>query len=659
MSFFFEKTCKYAKKVVPLQPRLGKGHFGVVLGINELENNKKMRSCYSLFLLVLVAVAATVFQSCEADVDLNNIDTKVDVDANLAMPIGSLRATIGDFVGDGSWGIYVDSLQHRGVLTFRDTFSIEREFHSMDLSRYVSRTTLKMNVYDSFKNTGVLNNNQIVGTGKQIPLTFPFTLKLSGINNDLSHQRMDSALIKDASFVSTISSSGGLPIKWEWIDKVVLNLGENICRQAGKEVVVYEKDPGYSFGEEMVTKVDEFSLNLMKNKNPQSWKDYTDNVIDSCKFDVTIYVTIPESAGVIEVPPTSAFQYDMAVQFIDYYAVWGMFEPSDDMAAVAEDVIAEAWSSWADIYELRLPLMDPSVDMQITTQVAGAMVMEGDYLYTKNEQGEVVYATFDGGQTLYKYFTKNEYLPLNSRIGESKTMHVLFDKDPSRGRIDRLFNIRPDKVGYKFSVKFNEQETPQLRITNNTSIKLDAVCNLPMIFNEGVELAYKDTITGIDLSSLALEDLLKDVEVVDTLKDASVKLVIKIENTIPLQFKGRVKFLDKKGYEIMDPKTFEPFQIADNNTILIAAPKQTLENYNWVSTSTESVLVVDVDKDDLEILRQINQIAFDVMLDDESLAYAYEQGLFNVRLTENNYLCVKLAVGANVGAVLNLDSIIN
>ena len=38
---------------------------------------------------------------------------------------------------------------------------------------------------------------------------------------------------------------------------------------------------------------------------------------------------------------------------------------------------------------------------------------------------------------------------------------------------------------------------------------------------------------------------------------------------------------------------------------------------------------------------------------------AYEQGLFNVKLTNDNYIRVKLGIGANVEAILNLDSVIN
>ena len=612
-----------------------------------------------LFTILSVASMFTMlWQGCEADVDLNNIDTSVGVQANVATPIGSMKATIGDFVGDGTWGIFIDTVKNHGVLTFKDTFSIARDFHNLDLSKYISNTTLKMNVYDKLEGQPYFINGQIMGNDQPIVLTFPMTLKLTSINNNQSHQRIDSALINDASFISNITNIGGLPLKWEWIEKVELKLGENFYRPAGNIVTVYTKGNGYGYNQDIRVSVDEFSLNLMKNKKPQSWQQYTNNVIDTCQFEVRMHIVVPSSAGIIQIPPTASFQYKLGVQFIDYEAVWGMFEPSSDMSAEAEDNIADSWKPWNDIMKLRLPFADPSVDLQATTQIAGAMIMEGDYLYTKNAQGETAYATFDEKETkhsLYKWFTPNEYLPLNSPIGAEATMHVLFDKDPERGHIDKLFAIRPDKIGYKFSVKFNQQETPQIRITKNTSIKLDAVCNLPMIFNQGVELAYADTIKGIDLSMLDLDSLLSDVDMVDTLEKASAKLVIKIENSIPLQFKGVLTCLDENNNVIINPKTNEPFLITENDTIVIGAPQYEFNNHTWQGTALESVEVVNVDREDLETIQRIKSIAYHVSLDDESLAYAYEQGLFNVKLTADNHLRIKLAVGANVEGVLKLE----
>ena len=302
---------------------------------------------------------------------------------------------------------------------------------------------------------------------------------------------------------------------------------------------------------------------------------------------------------------------------------------------------------------------------EMIAMLAEVMADHGDkeVVFVNDETGEVVGATSkyriiifdDEGKTNLKEDFNNKYLPLDSEIGESVTMHALFDKEPERGHIDRLFAIRPDMIGYKFSVDFDRQATPQVRLTPNTSIKLDAVCNLPMIFNEGVSLGYTDSITDIDLSMLDLDSLLSDVDMIDTLEKASAKLVIKFENSIPLQFKGVLTCLDENDNVIIDPKTEKPLLLTENDTILIAAPEFTKEGHDWKITPLESVEVINVDRDDLETLRQIKTIEFHAWMDDESLAEAYDNGLNNIQLKDDNYLKVKIAVGANVEGVLNLE----
>ena len=624
---------------------------------NNNNNITIMRRLFTTICMVSTIGLTMLWNGCTADVDLNNIDTSVKVEANVATPIGSVTAKISDFVGDGTWGIYIDTLNHDGVITFRDTFSIARVFHKLDLSKYVSSTKITMNVYDKLEGIPYFDNGKITGNGMPIELEFPLTLKLNGINNDKNYQRIDSAIIKNASFESRIGKAGGLPLEWDWIDKVVLHMDENnFNRKGGNDIVVYSKGDGYDYSEPIPSNIDEFTLNLMKDKHPSKPELYFGNAIDSCKFVIKMTITIPESAGVVEVPASAGFEYRLGVRFIDYHAVWGMFEPSKDMHGEAVESIATYWDPWNTLQDLCLPFAEPSVDMLVTTQVAGAINLYGDSLFTENKQGERVYATFDNeGKTNLKEDFNNKYLPLDSEIGESVTMHALFDKDPERGHIDRLFAIRPDMIGYKFSVDFDRQETPQVRLTPNTSIKLDAVCNLPMIFNEGVSLGYTDTIKGIDLSMLDLDSLLSGIEMIDTLEEASAKLVIKFENSIPLQFKAILTCLDENDNVIIDPKTEEPFLITEHDTILIAAPAFNEEGHEWKDTPQECVEVINVDREDLATLRQIKQIEYHVWMDDESLAQAYEDGLHNVALMEDDYLKIKIAVGANVEGILNME----
>lgn len=615
-----------------------------------------MKHILTFFPVMSILCIAFSMQGCTADVDLNNVDTSIQVKANVATPIGSLRATLGDFVGDGTWGIFTEN----GVLTFQDTFSIERKFHNIDISQYISNADIPMNVYQQLESAGIgiMSGGQmyIPGTGIQVPITFPLTLKLTGINNNTSHQRLDSVLIDHASFTSKISKIGGLPLEWDWIDKVTINMDPQFFyRPDGNIVTVYEKGETGGYDKNMKIDVYNFSLNLMKNRNPNGFQGYINNVYDECNFTITMYITIPTSAGMVHVPKDAGFQYKLGVQFIDYQAIWGMFEPGKDMSDENEIVIADAWSAWKDLKSVRLPFADPSIDVQITTQIAGALRLEGEYLYVKDENDQPVYATFDGYKSLYKTFNPNEYLSLTSPIGSSKTMSILFDKDAARGHIDRLFSVHPEKLGYKFQISFDQTYTPQIRITDNTSIKVDAVCKLPLVFNEGITLDYSDTISGLDLSTLDLDSLLADVTILDTLQEASATLALTISNDIPFRIRGVLTCLDENNNVIIDPKTSEPFLITGKDTILIPSPQYTQDQaHNWTPEPVKHIETIHVDREDLETLRKIKSIAFYAVLDDKPLSEVYEQGNFNAKLTDTEGIRIKVAIGANIEAVLNL-----
>ena len=609
-----------------------------------------MKHLNTILLSLGMVCSLIAMQSCDAGVDLQNIDTTVSVEAALAVPVGSIRATIGNFVGRNSGSLYIDTLENRGVLTFRDTFGVRNEFHKLDLSQYISNKTVKMDVYEKLGESSLLSDGKITGDdGIQIPLSFPFTLKLAGINHDESYQRLDSALIRNARFVSCISQAGGLPLEWDWIDKVTLDLGDVFARPQGNMLTIYERGDGYGYGQDIEINIDQFTLNLMKDRDLDARYDqekYFGNVLDSCDMTVTLYVTVPTDAGQVEIPSGAGFKYALDVQFIDHEAVWGMFKPSGDMSYENEATISELWESWDLLKTVSLPFADPRIEMNITTQIAGAMILKGDYLYMKDKEGEKVYAQFvNNSQSLTRYFTSSEYLPLSSSIGDSATMCMLLDKDKERGQMDRLFTIHPDKIGYKFAIDFNRQETPQIRITDDTDIRIDAVCTFPLIFNQGFALTYVDTLRDVNMMNLSIDSLFRNIAVIDTMERAALKVGLKIENTIPLQFRGEFLFLDEYGHVVFKA-----------DSVLIPAPQQELnESANWEETPSSYAEIITINQENMDLLAKVRNIAYTVFIDDESMQYAYEQG-FKVKLTEHEALRITLGVGVDMKAILSLKS---
>ena len=622
-----------------------------------MQNSQHMKRPLSSTLAGCLIGLSLALSGCKADVDLKNIDPGAGLNMGLAMPVGALNVTLADMLGNGKVEhLYIDSLNEKGVLVYKDTFRIDRKFHHIDLSQYVSSTSLTMNVYDQLKDMPCMNNHKVTGNSLMpIRLDFPFSLHLEGLNSDTDNERLDSALIQNAKFVSNISNQN-LPLQWEWIDAISIELGSEFSRPQGNVLTIYRRGDQQGYNSDIPMMVDEFSLNLMKDLHPT---DYHHNVKSECNLTIHFDFTIPTEAGEVYIPDDAAFNYNLQVQFIDYYALWGMFAPSNEMYDADVVSLEETWNSWPLFRDARLPFADPHIDMYITTQIAGAMSMQGDYLYVKeNTTGTKIHATFNGDTTLHKHFAAGEYLPLSSAIGDSATVCVRFDKDPARGHIDQLFSIRPDQLGYKFLVDFDQDVTPQIRLTNNTAVRVDAAYALPFVFNQNVSIHYVDTLENINLSNLTLDSLLASSERVDSVTTNDLKLLIKLQNTMPLQLKVVLRCLDADGNIVpaADDPT-RPLQLTTSDTLLIPAPSYTLAGEAWtMNAAGELASIISVNANDFASLDKVKKLRIEALLDDSALQYAYEQGHFNVQLTADQKLRICIGIAANVDAAINMGN---
>ena len=613
---------------------------------------------------IIAIVAGCMFAGCHSDIDLNNIDSRSEVEMGLALPVGSFHATLGDFLGNGQVPtLFIDSVDNKGVITWKDTFRVARNFHQVDLAQYISEKQLTLNVYDKLDvYTMVGTNKRVTGTGMPVTLTFDMPLKLTGINSEVNNERLDSALIEMASFSSLIQQNN-LPLNWEWIDQVTLDLGEQLRRPAGNTMVVYDKNrDSYGYNQTIPTAVDNFTINLMKKNTAGQY--VVGQVVDSCDFKIHFTFTIPAGTQV-DVPENAGFNYKLGVQFIDYAAIWGKFLRSSDMYDEAVVDLSESWGSLDFLSDWKVPFADPRIDMYIVTKVAGAMKVDGHYLYSEDASGVKRYASFKYGNTttqdFHKQFHNWEYLdPITSAIGDSTTnMMIPFDKDPERGHIDELFKNMPQKLGYKFEMDFNYAMTPQIRITPNTSIRIEAACQLPLIFNQGVFVDYKDTIRDVNLSQYSIDSLLAEVQVVEKpVKQTDVALYLRAQNTIPLDIKASMRCLDEFGNVIMDPDSVgKPLLLFPADTVTLKAPDFKNEGGNWsMREPGETIITANLNKRQLDLLPKIKSIVYSAVIDDASLQKAYANGMNNVKITADEGVTLHIGLTAHVDAILNFSN---
>lgn len=620
-------------------------------------------------LIALIAITAgCMLVGCHSDIDLGNIDKKAEVEMGLALPIGTIHATLGDFLGKGQVeNLYVEN----GILTWRNSFRDTADYHKVDIARYISSKTLDMNVYDKLGDLPIFDDGKITTGSFPVPiwLEFPLELSLKGINDRDSvlagKERMDSALIDMASFVSTITRDGGLPLDWEWIDSVTLDLGNQINRPAGNIMTVYAKnDPafsGYTDGDSIPTYVDNFSIVLLTKQGDLTPAQYAMYVTDTCKFLIRFKFTIPANRT-IPVPKTAGFKYKLDVRFIDYKAIWGMFSPSNKMRDESIIDLSENWKELEFLTRASLPFAEPEVKVYIYTQIAGAMRINKAYIYSVDMQDNKHYAEFDDDHKTTITRDLNNWLPLDSQIGDSTTnMYVDFNKSKEGGRIDNMFKGIPKKLAYSFNVDFNQSLTPQIRVTQNTLVTVDAVCTLPLVFHDSLHLDYTDTIRDVNLSQYSIDSLTEKVEIIDTMKTTDVTLFLTAENTIPLDIKAKLRCLDEKGDTIMDPNDpSKPLLLFEEDMLTFVAPEYAYEGGNWTRKSVgKTVLTAKMTKQKLNMLPKIKNIIYFAELENTSLHDEYEtikgDKQFTAKVTADSGLTIKIGLTAQADIVLNLS----
>lgn len=630
------------------------------------------RNAFSRVLLGMFVVPLSLI-GCRADVDLNNIDTTAEVELGMALPVGSMSVSLSDILGTNS----SDNLYFRsdGVLCLHYDYNRHEDFHAIDFTQYISNAEQTIYLYDSInaymERVRAEYPAQTFPAGyvcglpdRDVTLKIPTKMSLTydGINDELSNERIDSAYIVEAKFEGYLMKKN-LSTPFEWVDSVVLVLGKEYVAKSGNRQKLYDKftcEEEITYGMHMPIMLKDFTIDLVKDHTQPCSNT---NVVNSSFMDVEIYLTIPKNTDPMPIATDMAIIFGMDVQFIEYTALWGMFESSNKMqddGSVSMDSIFGNWSMMKDIC---LPIAEPLINVRVCHELAGPLVFQGEYLYVTSRDGQTHYAEFgEGREHTYQYprdakeaIRDNAWMdPKPNTIGDSIVLDMVFNKEPEHGRIDQLFVGTPDIMAWSFAVDFDRTLTNQTRLTPTTNIKMDIDMEVPFIFNEGLYVAYSDTLENINLNLSSLTD---SASIVDSIKQSDLYVQLKIENRLPLDVRMVLCCLDSNDRVITEDRTGEPLRLTQSDTIFIKAPEYTVGADGSMVISKPGIAedALNISKDKLEKFNELKSLTYIVILDDKSLHSAFESNEnFKIRITEDSRLKLNIGIGAKVGAVLNL-----
>ena len=633
------------------------------------------------YTLLALGLSGMVLFGCRSKIDLDNIDPKAEVQLGMAVPVATASATLGDFFGDGKMveeiqvgtGAKVDGGNgvDKGVLFYRFLKTNDKNYHPIELTNYMQNVDQEFKISDQYSGTSI-------PAGTTTIITFPLTMQLTGINNNFNEERLDKMTISAANFISKITLKN-LSLSKDDIEKVEIVLpGSN--RNEGKtpsEITTgFFKVQGHTpesadyafevagfktqgFGAEIPIEIDNFDIYLMKviKESFNTQNEANENAVTKLPFEFKFYIH-PSSA--ITISSTSAFQYNFIIDFLEYKALYGYFKPSKFMTDVETDTIEEEWPAWKQLKNVQLALAKPRIDLDITCAVAAPLTVKVNSIYVENaETGEKRNATFDEALSRpNRYFDFYDVMEVTAPLEDSITNSFYLNEEWERGKLDRLFIIRPDYVHWDYELQIrNDGEKVQHRLTDNTIIHTDITTTVPFQFMEGMKVDYTDT-TSIDWKGMSLDSLTAHNDFIDSIGTSNVKLRLKIENTIPLDIRFKFAFLDDSGtpIDLSGLEITEEGKTAEDSIYIKAAENvETGGNVTSVNGSqvpTVTAVWMNLSAEQFNKITQATKLVYTATLNTASESFKDNRWV-NVRNVSG--LKIQLGVAANVDAFLNLD----
>ena len=618
-----------------------------------------MKKSY-LHVFSVLTLAVALLSGCRSEVQLDNIDTTIEAQMQLALPIGSINAKVSDFMGTSeSAEFYIDTVDGKNVVTYHRSYEFEKSVTDFDFSTKIGGNKYYVNLYQQIAN--VMINHPVLGPRKLIQndsiivpagytysgkMDFKIPLTLKELNKPNLQQRLDSAQIDEARFTVQLSKHDFKDLDWAWVDTIELDWGENITGIPNRVVVVYKKSDGGSAGDLLPINLLDATLDLMKDHSKAVGSD---NVVDSLKLVATVKYTVPGGTAA-EIKSGAGLNCDFQVTKIDPRAFWGWF--MDEPAYYNQDVNI-SYSPYNFLNGARLPLANPRIDGTLETPIAGNIRLLVDYLNTTDSAGTIHPATWGESEKLDTVITEGCIDPITSPLSAVAKIKFFFDGTEEHGNIDNMLTEMPRKLSYKIGVSFDKNTTPQIRIFDQVYAKAKATAKVPVDFHKGIKIDYTDTIKGIKLEDASIDSLLAQVNWLDTLKTTNVHVFVKLTNGIPLDIKGTFYCLDKNGNELMDPENpSKRWTIFDGDTVNIAGA--TYDGAGNVITNT-SLFSSAMTREKMDLFPKISQIVYYAYVTDDALKTStYPEG---AKITGSNNVKVALGLTADLDAILNLNNI--
>lgn len=594
-------------------------------------------------LFTFLTIASLLLTSC-VDLEHSSLDKRAEVNSNWAIPMGRAHITLADIldVEDVSQISYIARDQQDSfLLYYSDTFRVEdKQFHPIDLNRYsLDREPFVLTMPDA-----------TLEIGESMVLEREANLSLSSINQEESDERLDSALIRSAKLQFVVRKNPGFDFEIENIEQISVTFDSNFRFLDGLGNTRYADLTGVDFGDTIDIELENFCVNVMRNRHPSSYQGYSNNTLDSLRSTLTYTLRAYDEPVVLT---GGELIIDEHLRLHSYEAIWGFFQGGGDFRGTGSEAIEDLWSGWGHFSQCHLRLTHPQITIQATHHVAAPLQTIIDYVYVRdNVTGERRDATWNGSRQVVLPFTESQTLdPVTSDIHDSIEYRLGFNESEGAGRLDRLFDVRPDSISYSFRVLINDgsyyrQRYPQHRLSDDKYVQANVILEMPFRFNPEADVEYEGAIEDVDLSQLSIDSLVDDQDWLDTLHEANLKLVLAARNFLPFRTHAEFRFLDEDGEEL--PLYLTPDSL---NSVDFPAPSpaafggQSGEEIRDDALIEPVVFFVSLDHEQTELITRVRRVEYTVRGSETPIP---------CRVSARNGLQIHIGVALRVHAVIDM-----
>ena len=186
--------------------------------------------------------------------------------------------------------------------------------------------------------------------------------------------------------------------------------------------------------------------------------------------------------------------------------------------------------------------------------------------------------------------------------------------------------------------------SPQMRITDQLNVDVNAEMTMPLEFNKGLELSYTDTM-GVEINKISLDSLIANTPI-QHLEIDTLYMVVTITNTLPFNIRLELKPMDANGSPVMTM-----------DTVIIAAPSK-WDDVNHKLVPGTNKMVSRFSEDKLEKLSEVKTMLYTATLCDTKIAEGMQNlpnEAYPIGLGTEGQFSFKIGIAANLEAYLDLS----